>query len=143
MWLLRLGPPTLSSYPAKFGDHRYCGRPNIRFYICHMITWSKRHLTRYVGSSDGKLQPCQVWWPQVLLNFKCKVFEFFTWPPNQKVTWLWRWHPSIASYCSAKFDGHRYCGRPDIRIYICHVTTGSKGHLTRYVGSSDGKLPPC
>ena len=28
-------------------------------------------------------------------------------------------------------------------LYICHVTMLSKGHLTRYVGSSEGKLPPC
>ena len=50
------------------------------------------------------------------------------------------WVPT-ASYYSAKFGGHRYCGSADIGFYICQLTTSSKGHLTRYVGSSNSKLP--
>ena len=53
---------TVSYHSAKFGGHRYCGSVNIRFYNCHMTTWSKGHLTTYVGSSESKLPPCQVWW---------------------------------------------------------------------------------
>ena len=45
----------------------------------------------------------------------------------------WSWGPSIASYHSVKFGDHRYCGSANIRSYISHETTWSKGHLTRYV----------
>ena len=34
------------------------------------------------------------------------------------------------SYYSANFGGHRYCGRADIRLYICRVTTSSKAYVT-------------
>ena len=128
---LKVGsPPNASYFSAKFGDHRYCGSADIRFYIFLVTTWSKGYLTRYGESSDGKLKPCQVWWPQVLQKCKYNFFEFVTWPHNQKATWLWRWGPPTASYYSAKLGGHRYCGRRDISLYIYHVTTCSKGYVT-------------
>ena len=34
------------------------------------------------------------------------------------------------SYYSANFGGHRYCGRADIRLYICYVTMSPKVHVT-------------
>ena len=39
------------------------------------------------------------------------------------------WFP-IVSYHSGNFDGQRYCGRADIKFYICHMTTWSKGPIT-------------
>ena len=137
----RWGSPNVSYCSAKFGSHRYCVNVDIMlFFICHVIMWSKAHLASYVGYSDGKLPVCQVWWAQVLWKCRYKFFSFATWPRNQKVTWLLRVVPTT-SYHSAMFCGHRYCRSARIRCYIWHVTTWSKGHLTEYVGSSNGKLP--
>ena len=74
-----------------------------------MTTWSKGHVTLWVGSSERKLPFCQVWWPQILWKFRYKFFSFVTWPHNREVTWIWSWGFSTASYHSAKFGGHRYC----------------------------------
>ena len=35
-----------------------------------------------------------------------------------------------ASYHSANFDGHRYCGSANTRVYICYVSQWSKGRIT-------------
>ena len=64
-------------------------------------------------------------------------FSFVTWRRNQKDTWLWSWSSSNVSYQSANFGDHRFCGRGDIRLYICSVTTWLKGHVTWWI------LSPC
>ena len=72
-----------------------------------------------VGFFHCKLQLCQGWWPQILKKCRYKFFEFVTRPRDQKVTWLGMWGLPMVSYHPAKFDGHRYCGRADIRLFIC------------------------
>ena len=64
--------------------------------------------------------------------WKCRYrfFWFVTWPRNQKAMWVSGWIFPTISYHSANFDGHRYCGRADIRFCICQVTTWLKGYTT-------------
>ena len=134
----RMLSPTLSLCSARFGCHGCCWNADRSFLIFHVTTWSSSHMTWWAEPSN--LPNLDV---PGIMEKQLQDFWFVTWPRHQKVTWLSGWGLSTVSYHSAKFGGHRYCGRADIRFYICHVTTWSKGHLTRYVGSSDSKLPPC
>ena len=49
-----------SYYTPKFGVHRSCESGDIPFFICHVTTISKSHVTLQVGSSHAKSPPCQV-----------------------------------------------------------------------------------
>ena len=72
----------------------------------------------------------------MLPRCKYEIFSFVNWPHDQKVTWLLSWGPLIAGYNSFKLGSHRHCRNPDIRFYICLVTTPSKGHVTWWMLSS-------
>ena len=57
-WLCGWSPLILSHHPAKFGVHRPCESGDITFFICHVTTISKCHVTLWVGSSPPKWPPC-------------------------------------------------------------------------------------
>ena len=44
-WLCGWGSLILSHHPAKFGVHRLCESGDITFFICHVTTISKCHMT--------------------------------------------------------------------------------------------------
>ena len=44
----------LSYHPAIFGVHRPCESGNITFFICHVATISKYHVTLWLGSPYPK-----------------------------------------------------------------------------------------
>ena len=52
-----------SHHTHKFGVHRSCESGDIPFFICHVTTISKSHMTLQVGFSHPKSPPCQVWGP--------------------------------------------------------------------------------
>ena len=49
VWLCRWGPLIVSHHPDKFGVHRPCESGDITFFICHVTTILKRHVTFWVG----------------------------------------------------------------------------------------------
>ena len=98
-WVWRWGSSIPIYHSTQFGDHRYCKSADIIFTFA---TWPREQKVTYLvcGFSDRKLPLCQVWWPLVLILWKCrcKFFPFITWPCNKKVTWLWRWGFPTTSY---------------------------------------------
>ena len=57
-WLCGWDPVILSHHLAKFGVHRPCGSGDITFFICHVTTISKCHVTLWVESPHPKSPPC-------------------------------------------------------------------------------------
>ena len=57
-WFCRSGPLILSYHPAKCGVHRSCESGNITFFICHVITILKCHVSLWVGSPHPKSLSC-------------------------------------------------------------------------------------
>ena len=112
-------------YSAQFGSHRYCRNADIRFIF---VTWPRDQKVTWLGM--WSLLMVSYTLPSLMTIVMVEVFLFVTWPHNKKVMSLWKWGSLTVSYFSANFGDHRYCRRADIRLYICHVTTWSKGHLT-------------
>ena len=96
------------------------------FFIFHLITQLKCHVTFWVGPLHPELAPYHVLRAMGLVNVETKRFWFVTWPWEWCVTWLCGWGSLILSYDSIKFGAHRPCERGDITILICHMTTISK-----------------
>ena len=115
MWVLL----KVSHHPAKSDDHRYCGSADISILSLSRGHAIKRSHDFKSGFPHPKLILFQFWWPWVLRKSRYKFFEFVTWPRNQKVTWFWGWGLPTARYFCTKFGGHRFCGRADIRFFIC------------------------
>ena len=44
---------TLSQHPDKFGGHRGCSRPDIKFVFSHVTAWSKGHVACWTESPIG------------------------------------------------------------------------------------------
>ena len=51
-WLCGWGLLIFSHYHAKLGVHRSCESEDIAFFICHVTTILKCHVTLWVGSLD-------------------------------------------------------------------------------------------
>ena len=51
------GPLILSHHPAKFGVHSPCESGNVTYFICHVTTISKSHVTLWVGSFHPNSPP--------------------------------------------------------------------------------------
>ena len=121
-------PFVISHHPAKFGGHKPCRRGDILFFICNMTSCDniiRSLVTLLVGSHCTPLS-CQVWWSQVL--WKRRYFNFsllcdLTWLYCQTVTWHYRWVSLITSDYPVKFGDQRPCGRGDIKLSFCHVTS--------------------
>ena len=56
-WLRRWGPLILSHHPAKFEVHRPCQSEDITFFVCHVTSILKCHVTLWVGSLYPKSPP--------------------------------------------------------------------------------------
>ena len=52
----------VSHHPAKFGDHKHCGRTDIMVLVCHVILqdlMSKAHMTLWVEPLMDSCQPAK------------------------------------------------------------------------------------
>ena len=52
------------SRSVKFGGHRYSDSGDIMIFVCHVLcktTSSKCFMTLWLGASQGKLPPSQIW----------------------------------------------------------------------------------
>ena len=63
---------------------RPCGWGNMTFFIFHVTTQLKCHVTLWVGSPHLKSLTGYVWGPFALWHF-----WFVTWQRGQCVTWFW------------------------------------------------------
>ena len=68
--LVSWGSLIQSHHTPKLGAHRSCESGDIPFFICHVTTILKSHVTLQVGSSHPKSPPCHVWGPSALWNWK-------------------------------------------------------------------------
>ena len=69
-WGCGLSPLIPSHHPARLGGYRPCESGDITFFIFHVTTISKCHLTLWVGSPHPKSLPCQVWSSYALWKWK-------------------------------------------------------------------------
>ena len=113
----------LASTSFPFTSRRPCAWRNMRFFIFHVTTQLKCHVTFWVGSPHPDSAPYQVLGARGLVNVEIKRFWLDTWPRDQCVMWLYRWGPIILSHHPAKFGVHRPCESKDMTFLICHVTT--------------------
>ena len=66
-----------------------------------------------------------------------QCFSSFTWPRYQKITWIRGSDSPSVSYHSAKFGGHRYCGRKGISFF-----NFSRDHVIKRSLGFEGWVPP-
>ena len=118
MWFYGQQTIKVSYHPAKFGGHRYYGSGDM-ILICHIF--SQYHVIKgwcdLVGSHQGRLPSCQVWWLQALWEWRYSGFTLshdLPRPRDQRVMWLYRQEATQVSYHHAKFDGHRHSGNGDV-----------------------------
>ena len=103
---------TLNPCSAKFGCHRCCGNVDRSFLIFHVTTLSNDLMTWLVGPTNLKLILCQIWGLQVLWKDSYDIFHL------SRDYVIKKSFDFEGGYYSAKFGGHRYCGRADIRLFI-------------------------
>ena len=140
-WLCRWGSFILSHHPPKFGVRRPCEGGNITFFICHVTTILKCHVTlmwrllilSYQLAKFGVHRPCES---------RYNVFDLSR-DHMVDVTWHCSWGVLILSHQPAKFRVHRPCESGDLTFFIHHVTTISKCLVTLWVGFPYPKLLPC
>ena len=76
-----------SHYPAKFGDHRPCGRWDILFLVCH-VTTRDLVVREIIMASHGMMGEFPLSWVTILQSLmiidlvheKILSFHFITWP---------------------------------------------------------------
>ena len=86
---------------------------NVHYLLdsCHVMTWSKCHMTFGWGLLILVTTLISLWALRPV-KVKKKYFWFATWPHHQIVTWICGWGSLI------------------INLGYCHVTTWSKCHMT-------------
>ena len=133
----------LASTSFPFTSRRPCAWRNMTFFIFHVTTQLKYHVTFWVGPPHPDSAPYQVLGARGLVNVKIKCFSFDRWPRDRCFTWLCKWRPLFLSHRPAKFGIHRPCESRNITFFICHVTTILKCHVNLWVESSHPKSRPC
>ena len=133
---------TLVSTSFPFTSRRPCAWRNMTFFIFHVTTQLKCHVTFWVGPPHPDSAPYQVLGARGLVNVEIKRFWLDTWPRDRCVMWLCRWGLLILNL-PAKFEVHRPCESGNITFFICHLTTIMNCHVNLWVGSPHPKSPPC
>ena len=129
----------LASTSFPFTSRRPCAWRNMTFFIFHVTTQLKYHVTFWVGPPHPDSAPYQVFGARGLVNVEIKRFWLDTWPRDRCVMWLCTWGLLILSlpakfgvlwvgrltlsHHHAKFGVHRSCDSGYITFLICHVTT--------------------
>ena len=113
----------LASTSFPFTSRRPCAWRNMTFFIFHVTTQLKYHVTFWVGPPHPDSAPYQVLGARGLVNVEIKRFWLDTWPRDRCVMWLFRWGPLILSQHPAKFGVHRPCESGNITFFICPVNT--------------------
>ena len=120
---------TISHHSAKFCGHKPWRRRRIFLSLDLMwphgrgVLW---HHDWMASSPHNKSLSYQVCWSQVLRKRTYFVFSLsrdLTWLCGQRVTEHYEWVFFIISDYPAKIGDHRSCGREDIKLSFCHVTS--------------------
>ena len=122
----------LASTSLPFTSRRPCAWRNMTFFIFHVTTQLKCHVTFCVRSPHLDSAPYQVLGARGLVNVEIKRFWYDTWPRDQCVMWLCRWGPLILSHYPAKFGVHRPCESGNIMFLF--VTWPRYGSFTWICG---------
>ena len=87
-------------------------------------------MTLREGAPQGRVPPCQVWWPQALWQWRHNGFSLscdLLRPRDPRVIWLYRW--GGPQRYSAKFDLHRHRGSGDTFLAVKELLLIYKAHV--------------